>query len=268
MGKVKASKDREEGGDQFVGEGGWIRELIRKGRGTPSSHLSILSLGLFCCYILMGFGSFSFLSHCISGTIQIGKRKKKNGNSHFRGKKETTHTGKNHQMPAQRCTHLFVRVSLPAGTELTQLSIKRYQEGGLGKGQKQGHQKAWWEGNWRDQRVKLQPIASVWLPALQRQGCHELELAEDEPGRQMSTGVLAFRDGFPVWVSGAVTDISFLTDFVVITVITFWYPLLETFIASWVILLIPGNALGPKGLVTCLLRNEWTESRTEFPVLF
>ena len=76
----------------------------------------------------------------------------------------------------------------------------------------------------------------------------------------------AVRAGFPVWVSGAVTDISFLTDYVVITVITFWCPLLEIFIASWVILLIPGNALGPKGLVTCLLGNTWTESRTELPV--
>lgn len=84
--------------------------------------------------------------------------------------------------------------------------------------------------------------------------CHEL--AEDEPGRQMSTGVLDVRDGFPVWVPGAVTDISFLTEFVVISVITFWCPPLETFIASWVILLIPGMPCAPKGLWhTCLEIN-------------
>lgn len=41
------------------------------------------------------------------------------------GRKKKPHTqGKNHQTPAQRCTHLFVWVSLPAGTALTQLSSK------------------------------------------------------------------------------------------------------------------------------------------------
>lgn len=98
---------------------------MRKGRGTPLSRLSILSLGLFCCYILMGFGSF-FLFSLIALVVLFKRerKKKENDNSQFRGKKETTHTGKNHQTPAQRCTHLFIWVSLPAGTELTQLSLK------------------------------------------------------------------------------------------------------------------------------------------------
>jgi hypothetical protein len=39
----------------------WLekRDNEKEGR-TPLSYLSILSPGLFCCYILMGFGSFSF----------------------------------------------------------------------------------------------------------------------------------------------------------------------------------------------------------------
>lgn len=58
-------------------EGGWIRQITWKERRTLLSHLSILivSLGLFCCYILMGFGSIS-LCHCISGTVQMAKKKK------------------------------------------------------------------------------------------------------------------------------------------------------------------------------------------------
>lgn len=57
MGKMKISRERE-GLD--VG-GRWLKERDNeKGKRTPLCHLSILSLGLFCCYILMGFGFFSF----------------------------------------------------------------------------------------------------------------------------------------------------------------------------------------------------------------
>lgn len=49
---------------------------MRKGRRASVSHLSILSLGLFCCYILMAVVLFLSLSHCISGTMHMGKKKK------------------------------------------------------------------------------------------------------------------------------------------------------------------------------------------------
>lgn len=55
----------------------------------------------------------------------MGKKKNKKMVIVNLGRKKKPHTqGKNHQTPAQRCTHLFVWVSLPAGTALTQLSSK------------------------------------------------------------------------------------------------------------------------------------------------
>lgn len=175
MGKIKTSRKREKGGDWFGGEGGWRREIMRTGRRTSLSHLSILSLGLFCCYILIGFGSFFFLSHCISDTIQTGRKKnRKIIIVNLGGKKETTNTGKNHQTPAQRCTHLFIQVSASWYRADTALLKKQPQHSKTG---------AWWElgkgaemgvsgqqGQARQHeigRVQLQIVEIVWLPSTQ-----------------------------------------------------------------------------------------------------
>ena len=135
---------------------------------------------------------------------------------------------------------------MPAGTELTQLSLKRSQEGGLGKRAETGAP----EGMVGRHLEGLEGRTAAYCKCLTVR-TPEARLPWARAGRRLAweTDVhkcSAVRAGFPVWVSGAVTDISFLTDYVVITVITFWCPLLEIFIASWVILLIPGKA--PKGL--------------------
>ena len=118
-------------------------------------------------------------------------------------------------------------------------------------------------GDWR---VDLQPVGSVWLPVLRRQGCHLLPWA----GRRWAWKTDVHRcSGCPGWISCLGSwrcHWHFLPHWLccyhsyhllVPTTWDFHCPLSN---------LIPGNALCPKGLVTCLLRNKWTESRTEFLV--
>ena len=73
-----------------------------------------------------------------------------------------------------------------------------------------------------------------------RQSCHAIKLAEEKPGREMPTDVP--RVDFLSEFLSALTDISFLPDFVVIIIITYWLPPLETVIASGDSLFIPPDA--------------------------
>lgn len=123
------------------------------------------------------------------------------------GRKKKPHTqGKNHQTPAQRCTHLFIWVSLPAGTALTQLSSKsRHRTARKGPdGSTEGRGR---NGGIRrpEQGVKQydgleESIYRLWRMSdcllLKRQSCHKLELAEEKPRRQNAHG--RSRDRFPV----------------------------------------------------------------------
>lgn len=129
------------------------------------------------------------------------------------GRKKKPHTqGKNHQTPAQRCTHLFVWVSLPAGTALTQLSSKsrhrtarkgpdgsteergrngRAAEGGrIRRPEQGGKQHDGLEGS----IYRLWRMSDCLL--LKRQSCHKLELAEEKLRRQNAHG--RSQDRFPV----------------------------------------------------------------------
>lgn len=174
----------------------------------------------------MGFGCFFFfLSHRISGTIQTRKKKRKMIIVNLGGKKKPHTQGKT----TRRQHRDALTFSFGADTALP----KKIQAGRTGEKCRNKHTRGHGgeeAGGIGGSICSLLEVSDcLYSGGRAAIFCHEL--AEDEPGRQMSTGVLDVRDGFPVWVPGAVTDISFLTDFVVITLITFWCPPRETFIA-------------------------------------
>lgn len=84
------------------GWGGGRQRDNKRGQERLWATSAFWAGGLFCCYILMDFGSFSF--SLIALVASFRWERKKNRNSQFR-RKETTHTQTNYQMPAQWCKH-------------------------------------------------------------------------------------------------------------------------------------------------------------------
>lgn len=151
------------------------------------SHLSILtvSLGLFCCYILMGFGSVS-LSRCISGTVQMAKKKsRKNGHSQFREKKKEPHTqGKKITRRQHKDALTFSRVPPPAASR-ADISSFLNKQAQSSRAQSRDPLKHWGEGQGRGcgmaaggktaggiGGVQPQSVENVPLPGTQKAGLY------------------------------------------------------------------------------------------------
>jgi hypothetical protein len=134
---------------------------------------------------------FFFFSHRISGTIQTRKKKRKMIIVNLGGKKKPNTQGKT----TRRQHRDALTFSFGADTALP----KKIQAGRTGEKCRNKHTRGHGgeeAGGIGGSICSLLEVSDcLYSGGRAAIFCHEL--AEDEPGRQMSTGVLDVRDGFP-----------------------------------------------------------------------